>query len=337
MNVVPTKVYEAAATGLAVVTADTPPQRRVLGDAAVYVAPGDPVALAAALEAFADHPARVAQLAADARALADRHFRPGAVVQPLLDQLPVVRRGRFPAPALSLNAWHRWDVVGPLLESLEPASVLEVGPGRGAAAARLAARARYVGVEPDPTSAAAACAALTAAGVRDAIVVDDLARVDGRDTFDLVCAFEVLEHVPDDSGSLASWSEYLRPGGHVLVSVPAHRHRYGPWDERVGHLRRYDRGDLAKLFADAGVSLERVWAVGWPMAYALEAARDVVARVRPARGSSAERSAASGRLLQPPPFLGPAWRAASWPGRLLQRRTFDTDAGVGWVAFGRRL
>lgn len=54
--VVPTKVYQGAAAGCAIVTSDTAPQRAALGDAAVYVPPGDPGALAAALRVLAaDH------------------------------------------------------------------------------------------------------------------------------------------------------------------------------------------------------------------------------------------------------------------------------------------
>src|SRR6201999_1086001 len=48
-RVVPNKIYQGAAAGCAIVTSDTAPQRRVLGDAAVLVPPGDPEALADAL------------------------------------------------------------------------------------------------------------------------------------------------------------------------------------------------------------------------------------------------------------------------------------------------
>ena len=57
----------------------------------------------------------------------------------------------------------------------------------------------------------------------------------------------------DDAHTLAGWVEHVRPGGYVLVSVPADPHRFGPWDELVGHVRRYTIDDLTKLFQAAGL------------------------------------------------------------------------------------
>ncbi len=86
-RVVPNKVYQGAAAGCAIVTSDTPPQRRVLGTSATFVAPGDPDALAAALRRRADDPAEVTRLRASAAALADAEFAPFAVVTPLVSRL----------------------------------------------------------------------------------------------------------------------------------------------------------------------------------------------------------------------------------------------------------
>ena len=60
-RVVPNKVFQGAAAGCAIVTSDTAPQRRVLGDAALLVPPGDPAALATALRALAADPALLAR------------------------------------------------------------------------------------------------------------------------------------------------------------------------------------------------------------------------------------------------------------------------------------
>ncbi len=87
LRVVPNKAYQAAAAGCAILTSDTPPQRRALGDAAVYVPPGDPAALAATLRALAADRDRLAMQRAAAAALADAAFRPAAVVRPLRDRL----------------------------------------------------------------------------------------------------------------------------------------------------------------------------------------------------------------------------------------------------------
>lgn len=86
-RVVPNKVFQGAAAGCAVVTADTPPQRAALGDAALYVPAGDPGALAGALQGLAADRDRLWELRQAAYKRADEAFRPGVVVRPLLERL----------------------------------------------------------------------------------------------------------------------------------------------------------------------------------------------------------------------------------------------------------
>ena len=71
-------------------------------------------------------------------------------------------------------------------------------------------------------------------------VVDDLNSLNAE-SFDYLLAFEVLEHITDDNKALMAWSRYLKPGGKILISVPAHARKYGKTDEVVGHVRRYER------------------------------------------------------------------------------------------------
>ena len=83
LRVVPNKVFQGAAAGCAIVTAESAPQRRTLGEHAVFVPPGDPIALARALRGLADDREKVAQLGHAARSLAVRSFQAGTVVQAL--------------------------------------------------------------------------------------------------------------------------------------------------------------------------------------------------------------------------------------------------------------
>jgi glycosyltransferase involved in cell wall biosynthesis len=87
LRVVPNKVFQGAAAGCAVITSDTAPQRRVLGDAAVLVPPGDPAALADALIRLAGDRDEVLKLRHAARQLAAEQFTPEQVVGPLTDRL----------------------------------------------------------------------------------------------------------------------------------------------------------------------------------------------------------------------------------------------------------
>lgn len=87
LRVVPTKVYQGAASGCAVVTSDTAPQRRMLGDAALFVPPGNASALAAALATLAEQPQQAVVLAHRAYERAVDAFAPARSVQPLADRL----------------------------------------------------------------------------------------------------------------------------------------------------------------------------------------------------------------------------------------------------------
>ena len=87
LRVVPNKVFQGAAAGCAIITSDTAPQRRVLGDAAVLVPPGDPGALADALLQLAADRDWLLKLRHAARQLAAQRFTPEQVVAPLTDRL----------------------------------------------------------------------------------------------------------------------------------------------------------------------------------------------------------------------------------------------------------
>ncbi|MEU0558678.1 glycosyltransferase [Dactylosporangium sp. NPDC006015] len=87
MRVVPNKVFQGAAAGCAVVTSDSPPQRRALGDAALLVPAGDPHALATTLRRLATDRSETARLRQAARRLAEARFTPEHVVTPLWERL----------------------------------------------------------------------------------------------------------------------------------------------------------------------------------------------------------------------------------------------------------
>lgn len=87
LSVVPAKVFQGAAAGTAIVTSNSQPQREVLGAAAVFVTPGDAVALAQTLAALAGDRARVESLRRAAFEKATTSFRSSSVVEPLTASL----------------------------------------------------------------------------------------------------------------------------------------------------------------------------------------------------------------------------------------------------------
>lgn len=80
--------------------------------------------------------------------------------------------------------------------------------------------------------------------------------------FDLVVAFDVIEHVADDGCAAREISRVLKPGGHLVMSVPLHPARWSEFDALVGHARRYDVPALQALLAAHGLTVERSAAFG---------------------------------------------------------------------------
>ena len=228
---------------------------------------------------------------------------------------------------MTLHAWLRFDAIDRMLPPGD-GRVLEIGVGKGAVGSVLASRYRYVGLEPDPESFAAASAVIDG----DVLPLSEEDFSDGH--FDLVCAFEVLEHLEDDETALRRWQRHLRPCGTLMISVPAGSHRFGATDEKAGHYRRYDREDLAAKLERSGLGDVEVVAYGFPLGYALEAGRNLIARRMTTPTSMDERTAGSGRWLQAPEWASiPLWLCAV-PFRLMQR-PFGQRLGTGLVACGR--
>ena len=78
-----------------------------------------------------------------------------------------------------------------------------------------------------------------------------------NESFDLVCALDIVEHVDDEDGALSEISRVTKPGAVLLLSVPLHPSRWTPFDDFVGHRRRYEPERLAKKLAEHRLVVER--------------------------------------------------------------------------------
>lgn len=337
-EVVPTKVYQGAAAGCAIITSDTPPQRAAMGDAAVFVPAGDADALAAALRRLAGDRAELARLRIAAATRAAERYTPAAAVEPMrtaTEDLVVRSTARVPNPPLTPRAALRWSVTRRIVEQMQPKTILELGCGMGGFGVRLAKLADYTAAEPDDSSFEIARQRITPVG--GTVIHGDHTKVPEGNQFDLVCAFEVLEHIADDAAALAGWLPLVRPGGHLMVSVPADPQRFGPSDIVAGHYRRYTSDSLRARFVEAGCVDVELTHYGWPLAYLLDVVRNrlMKGQVELAEDTLEERSAGSGRLLQPrTQAIGALIQAGIAPFALLQRT--QTDKGPALVAVATR-
>lgn len=98
-------------------------------------------------------------------------------------------------------------------------------------------------------------------------------------TFDLVTAFDVIEHLEPEGAALGEAARVLRPGGRLLLSVPAYAWAWSDFDDKNGHHRRYTRTRAVAAVEGAGFVVERVthgFATVFPMFAAERLARRLV-------------------------------------------------------------
>jgi SAM-dependent methyltransferase len=242
-------------------------------------------------------------------------------------------------PPLPPNAAMRWSVVRRFVDRLAPRTILEIGCGQGAFGARLAPGASYLAVEPDVSSFAVAKRRIEHAGGRIRNATSDA--IEDESAYDMVCAFEVLEHIEDDVAALKSWRALVAPGGHILLSMPAWQERFNDWDRMVGHYRRYSPDQCRDALTTAGFAEVEVVVYGWPLGYVTENVRSRIAARREMANegggtagegghaaSMQERTASSGRVLQPRTVAGVAVQLATSPFIVLQRLRPALGTGV---------
>jgi SAM-dependent methyltransferase len=183
------------------------------------------------------------------------------------------------------------------LELPSPCRILDAGCGSGRTLDELADYGDGCGVDLSPAAVSA-----TRARGHEAHVGSVAALPFADASFDLVTCLDVVEHTPDDRRTLGELRRVTRPGGVLLLTVPAHPTLWSAHDEANLHYRRYTRGSLV----DAAV--ESDWEVA-ENSYFNAALLAPAAAVRLAR-----RRAPSGRseLTLTPPALD---RVLEWPSR----------------------
>jgi len=133
------------------------------------------------------------------------------------------------------------------------ARILEVGCGTGHNLEMLGRFGRVDGIEVDGAARAVASERLGRA-VLDAPLPALTGVPDGA--YDLIAILDVIEHIEEDEEGLASLARKLRPGGRILITVPAFPWMWSAHDVVNHHKRRYTRKTLKALIAGAGLRLD---------------------------------------------------------------------------------
>lgn len=186
--------------------------------------------------------------------------------------------------------WYRArrEILGDLIRRRialpEGARILEVGCGTGHNLPMLQRFGRVDAIEVDGAARAIASRRLGHA-VMNAPLPELHGVPDG--TYDLVAILDVIEHIDEDVAGLAALRRKLRPGGRILITVPAFPWMWSAHDVANHHKRRYTRRTLRRLVDDAGLKLEMM---SWfnSLLFPLAAAARLAARAT-GRGDGGDR------------------------------------------------
>jgi SAM-dependent methyltransferase len=137
------------------------------------------------------------------------------------------------------------------------AKILEIGSGTGGNLKMLSYYGELRAVEMDAT--ARSIALRNTAGRVDIRQAVFPAEMPFRDTkFDLICLFDVLEHIEQDRETLVALVGLLAKGGRVLITVPAYNWLWSVHDEFLHHKRRYSRTELCWKASAAGFRIVKI-------------------------------------------------------------------------------
>jgi len=138
--------------------------------------------------------------------------------------------------------------------SVTKPDVLDLGCGTGVVLRELSSWARPVGLDMSEK----------ALGYCRQRQLGDLVQGDGvklpfqEGSFDAIIGLDIFEHIEDDRAAFAEAYRVLRPGGVVVLSVPAFKSLWGPHDVALHHFRRYRAPEVKARLAEAGFEPVRV-------------------------------------------------------------------------------
>jgi 2-polyprenyl-3-methyl-5-hydroxy-6-metoxy-1,4-benzoquinol methylase len=269
-----------------------------------------------------------------------------AVVGGLRSSANVVRLIRIDPPGTHCHYAALWD----LLRHTKARTFLEVGVGSGRLAALLLSRGlRGYGIDASQEAIALAQSELRheIADGRIRLLCGDI--FDTHPTtferVDLALSMMVMEHVEDDVGFVRSITRFIRPGGQLIISVPARRDLWSIEDETVGHVRRYDRADLERTLRTAGLTDIVIHSVAVPVANMLYRLGNLMIKRsterRKTQWDKREQTHHSGIREVPFKTVFPKWfrlilnPVVLYPFFVMQRLFYQTNLGLEIMALAR--
>jgi SAM-dependent methyltransferase len=244
--------------------------------------------------------------------------------------------------------WFRWryELISRIVGELNAGDaadfrILDAGCGTGQMLQHLGRFGRAVGIDASPEAIRFAATRTVDHLVLGSIL--DLPFAD--DSFDCVLSLDVIEHIDADADLLRHLATVLKPGGHLVVTVPAFPALWSEHDEVNWHKRRYRAPQLRALLEARGLEIERLTycntALFAPI-FAIRKLKNLRNRVRDRAGTRTNGHASPAGLPRPESDLGwvprplneGLFRLLRAENRLLARR--DLPFGVSLLAIARK-
>ena len=145
------------------------------------------------------------------------------------------------------------------LKLRQNASILEVGCGTGGNLEMLSHYGKVKGVEKNETALEivrknAGSRIFQNVEIESGALPGNLPY--GAETFDLICLFDVLEHIEADFEALVALKDRLNDEGRIVLTVPAYQFLFGKHDRTLHHKRRYTRSTLLKIHQKGGLHID---------------------------------------------------------------------------------
>lgn len=151
------------------------------------------------------------------------------------------------------------DFIGSFISHPAGKQLLEVGCGTGIVMAQL----EHMGFTCTGLDVNAQAIAYAKRRTKGRLVLQSIFRYTPTSSFDVVGAFDVLEHIGDERKFLSICHALLSSKGHLILTVPAGRWLWNETDRASGHMRRYERDELRDKLVRAGFTVQsmRYWNV----------------------------------------------------------------------------
>lgn len=233
-----------------------------------------------------------------------------------------------------------------LMQDVPLGRLLEVGPGAGALLVEFSQKGfQCEGLELSTEARKLSQAIINKFHMN--IPIHESLNNEWQGCFDVLCAFDVLEHIENDREALSQWESWLSPNGRLVFSVPAHMRLWSAGDEWAGHYRRYERKSLQTLLWEVGLEVETFECYGFPLTNLTERfsapiyKRRIYGGGQPTDADRKQNNDRSGIDRAPHMKVYPLLR--SMPGKLalhmfsaIQGAFIGTDLGSGYIVKVKR-